>query len=317
MKKLLLFLMCISPLISDSAPTGKIEWNKIRHWAGEGDNKAALIVQFSGCDKAYVWGYRWTGATVATGEKMVRDIAAASSDLDVLVQYTGPMGSTVDGIGYSNNHSVLPTLHYDYENAITDGNISFGFMVPNTGMRQTSAPGGEASVLADEAIKNAAVTHIIEHPLNARDYGYAAYDYDYWMSGSTSSDCLWQAGWYKGYWSYWTGDSDLATLGYSGLGMTSVELADGDVHAWAYMSLDGDVDATSGATPGWGSLDYDHFLSPASVTEIVAPDSNMPVTVYNGSGAVVGVLDKVQLKNLVPGFYIVRQGGKSYKVVVK
>lgn len=48
----------------------------ILNWSGEGENQAALVVQWNmnGEENALVWGYRWSGE--ATGEKMVKDIAA-------------------------------------------------------------------------------------------------------------------------------------------------------------------------------------------------------------------------------------------------
>ena len=318
MKKTLFPFLLFLPLVSGSTPDNAVEWSRIRHWAGNGDNKAALIIQFSNCDRAFVWGYKWNTGDQVTGEQMLRTIAAESTDLDALVQYTGWMGSTVNGIGYSRDHTVLPTVTYNFENAIDDPNISFGFFVPNTGMGQTSAPGSEAPGLIDEAIHRASQTHIIEHPLNARDFGYAAYDYDHWTTSSTDEkEIRWQAGWYNGFWSYWTGTADISTLGYSGLGMSSVTLSDGDVHGWAYMNTDGSADASSGATVVWHTLDYDHFLDPSSVTEIIAPDQSFPAIVRNGAGMLIGVLDRDQLRNLCPGFYIITQGDKTHKVIIR
>ncbi len=79
----------------------KVDFSKIVHWAGSGENRAALVVQFNDGkeDVAYVWGYRWNGT--ASGEDMLREVAACSSALSALVQYTGSMGSTLDGIGLS------------------------------------------------------------------------------------------------------------------------------------------------------------------------------------------------------------------------
>ena len=79
----------------------KVDFNKIVHWAGTGENRAALVIQFNDGkeDVAYVWGYRWNGT--ASGEDMLREVAACSSSLSALVQYTGSMGSTLDGTGLS------------------------------------------------------------------------------------------------------------------------------------------------------------------------------------------------------------------------
>lgn len=67
-----------------------VDFDRIVHWAGEGEKRAALIIQFND-DKAngeaYVWGYRWNGS--ASGEDMLRAIARASRCLTPLIQYTG------------------------------------------------------------------------------------------------------------------------------------------------------------------------------------------------------------------------------------
>ena len=46
-----------------------------------------------------VWGYKWDGE--ASGHDMIVAIAKADPRLVLLTQYTGPMGYTIDGIGYS------------------------------------------------------------------------------------------------------------------------------------------------------------------------------------------------------------------------
>lgn len=55
-----------------SANAFVIDWNKIVHWAGSGNNKAALVVQFAdnGPEEAYVWGYRWNDGQTPSGEDM-------------------------------------------------------------------------------------------------------------------------------------------------------------------------------------------------------------------------------------------------------
>lgn len=151
----------------------------------EGDNESALIVQFDEPEEtnpgAIVWGYRWPKGEERTSDEMIRAIARESSDLVILVQYTGGMGSTLDGIGYSPDiNATLEGVWFDYDSAVDDGNISFGYIFPNTGMGQTSAPGDQARDLSYDAIAAAAESHVIEHPLNAHEYGYPAYDYDHW-----------------------------------------------------------------------------------------------------------------------------------------
>ena len=189
----------------------KVDFQSIRHWAGTGDKKAALIIQFNdGKDEVgYVWGYRWDGT--ASGEDMVRAVARASRSLTALVQYTGSMGSTLDGVGLSQDRVHLSHLEYDFQSAAVEGQVSFGYFEPNTMMGQTTAPGNSTPQLIQNAIEASRTTGIIEHPLNARRYGYPAYDYDFWKLSQDyreDPELHWQAGWYDGYWSYWLCDTD-------------------------------------------------------------------------------------------------------------
>lgn len=219
----------------------KVDFDKIVHWAGTGENRAALVIQFNDDkdDVAYVWGYRWNGT--ASGEDMLREVAACSSSLSALVQYTGSMGSTLDGIGISANRKLLDHLEYDFQSAAIDGQVSFGYFEPNSLMGQTSAPGNETPQLVKTAIEASKTKGIIEHPLNARRYGYPAYDYDFWLLSANHKedpDLHWQAGWYNGYWSYWIGSEgqELSDASYSGLGMSSAQLTPGSVNLWNYAS---------------------------------------------------------------------------------
>lgn len=192
MKKLLLNTTLIACAVGLPAVicAEVLDFSKIVHWTGEGDNESALIVQFDEPEEtnpgAIVWGYRWPKGEERTSDEMIRAIARESSDLVILVQYTGGMGSTLDGIGYSPDiNATLEGVWFDYDSAVDDGNISFGYIFPNTGMGQTSAPGDQARDLSYDAIAAAAESHVIEHPLNAHEYGYPAYDYDHWKLDRT------------------------------------------------------------------------------------------------------------------------------------
>lgn len=239
MKKQLLTTMLL--FVSTGAVMAeKVDFGKIVHWAGTGENQAALVVQFNDGkdDVAYVWGYRWNGT--ASGEDMLREVAAYSSSLSALVQYTGSMGSTLDGIGLSASRKLLDHLEYDFRSAAIDGQVSFGYFEPNTMMGQITAPGNDTPQMVRTAIEASKTKGIIEHPLNARRYGYPAYDYDFWqLNGDYMDDpeLHWQAGWYDGYWSYWIGTEgqELADASYSGLGMSSAQLTPGSVNLWNYV----------------------------------------------------------------------------------
>lgn len=237
-QKLLLSILFATATLTAMAGTG-IDFNRIRHWAGSGQNSAALVIQFNDGkdDRAYVWGYRWDGD--ASGEDMIRAVAAASGCLTILVQNTGSMGYTLDGVGLGKGREYLDHLEYDFQKAAIEGQVSFNYFEPNTLMGQTSAPGNDTPAMVQAAIDDARTTGVIEHPLNARRYGYPAYDYDFWQlsDGQRDNNGLhWQAGWYDGYWSYWIGKEGqtMEDMAYSGLGMSSAQIESGSVNMWNF-----------------------------------------------------------------------------------
>lgn len=249
MKKTLLTFVTTLPLLLSAntavAQDGWVDWDRIQYWAGDpdGEKKCALVIDFQDdqSSEALVWGYRWNGT--ATGEDLVRAVASQSSVLTVMIQYTGTMGSTLNGIGISPNRENLDYVYYDFDRAALAGEVSFGYFSPNATMGQETAPGNDALTMCQDAIERAKTSGIIEHPLNAFVYGYPAYDYDYWKledGYDHSYEYRWRSGWYEGYWSYWHGPNDYDYMGYSGLGMSSVVLQDGYVQAWKYISFNGD-----------------------------------------------------------------------------
>lgn len=316
------FLFAFITAFHISAET--VDWDKIEYWSGSGTNKAALIIQFQTPEGqtnpgTIIWGYRWDSRETPTGEDMIRAIAAGSRDLLVLTQFTGGLGSTIGGLGFAKNADELAdNLHFDFEHAASDARISFGYFTPNTGMSQTSAPGNSTMDLVAEALEKAKVTHIIDHPLNQSEFGYPAYDYDWWQLnsnyGTDSGMLYWNAGWYRCYWSYWIGEADLGTMSYSGLGMSSVTLNDGDVHGWKNITIDEDdmnsdffgyLDANS----NWRSLNYKHTVPTSSVIE-TETDSDLPAELYRIDGTKVN-------GDPVPGLYIRKQGNKVSKIFIK
>lgn len=255
-----------------------VEWDLIEHWAGDpnGEKKCAFVVDFQDgkSNQALVWGYRWNGQ--ASGEDLIRAVAAQSSILTAMIQYTGTMGSTLNALGVSPQREELDYLLYDFTMASVSSYISFGYYDPNFTMGQESAPGFEAEDMCYEAIERGKETGIIEHPLNAFIYGYPAYDYDFWqLDASLAKEYShrWKSGWYDGYWSYWHGPNDYDFMSYSGLGMSSTQLVDGGVQAWKYTPLNGGEGF--GATGGEMAyeLNYDMGDWGEEMHEEVAPSS--------------------------------------------
>lgn len=302
-KELLSLAIVLSALTAMAHP---IDFDKIRDWTGTGPNRAALVIQFDTGSKSnpgtLVWGYRWENGETPNGVELISAIAENSDRLRILIQMTGDMGYTLDGVGYSDwNKELLDALDYDLDGAAADSRISFGFFEPNTFMKQTSAPGADAIDFVMEAIEEAKTTHVIQHPLNYNEYGYPAYDYDWWKMNDESAG-IWNSGWYDGYWSYWTGtEGDLANLGYSALGMSSVYLKDGDVHGWMYWSF-------TSEDPEWRTPVYVGDIS-TSVPEISDDDDS--VTEYYS-------LDGIRLSAPpAAGVYIERTGSRVSKRIAK
>lgn len=330
-KRLLLFLLTavFSFTYVNAQADTRLDWDRASRWniIGSGANKAALIVQFGEndlTDHAYVWIYRWDtpeeeydaeGKPTVSGETMIRAIAGGSYDLDILTQYTGAMGSTLCGIGVSYLHSVLDYIEYDFKGAREDSKVTFNYFAA-TG-NQTSAPGNYTPDICKEAIAAARMNHVIDHPLNARVYGVPAYDYDHWGSDDLATfsidDNYWQAGWYDGYWSYWTGTENLRRLSFSGLGMSNVPLTDGAVHAWIFTPLYRNESMTGDVATGAQlsqPLDYEHFdfSEVSGVTDI----SITKVT------PVYYTLDGIQVEQPTKaGIYIERRDNSVRKILIK
>lgn len=345
MKKIGITLACVA-LTAALAQAIVLDWEKIVYWTGSGPNKAALVVQFAdkGPNEAYVWGFRWEDgqypAGAPTGEDMARAIAANSPDLILFTQYTGSLGSTVCGFGYYNpdGFPLSESLSYDFEGASNDKRVSFNYFTPNELMHQTSAPGNDTPNLCADAIAVSADSHIIEHPINFKVYGYPAYDYDWWKSSADyeTSGQRWNAGWYDGYWSYWTGGTDSDELSYSGVGYSSRKLSDGEVDGWKYALLDGpvtfaprkagaqnrvrqQVDGETGASEQWHPLNYSHTRDGVGVETAVATPQAAVAEIYTMQGVRVRSVKADALAEAIDalpsGVYVVKQGAKSTKLI--
>ena len=301
MRKHLLFsVIQMSALTAIAQP---IDFSQINDWTGTGPNRAALVIQFNTGEAqanpgALVWGYRWEDGATPNGVDLVKAVAGSSERLRILIQMTGDMGYTLDGVGYcAPGRELLHAMTYDLDGAAEDPRISFGFYEPNTYMGQTSAPGAEAADFVAEAILDALDTHVILHPIDYTEYGYPAYDYDWWDIDDYAAG-IWNSGWYDGYWSYWTGqEGELEHLGYSGLGMSSVYLKDGDMHGWKYISFSED-------DPDW--LHPVYVGGTTSSACIPASDDDTAAEYYSPSG----------LRLAAPpatGLYLERRGGRTVK----
>lgn len=242
----------------------QFSFDDIQFWVGSGSNRAALVIEWHDGTQpdAMVWGYKWDGE--ASGHDMIVAIAKSDPRLVLLTQYTGWMGYTISGIGYSEN---TMNIQYDLEEAKVYPRNAFDFDLPieNTLLGQTSVPEHPAEDVAT-AIREGLQTGVIYHPLNAEVYGYPSYDYDSWTCDNATH---WEAGWYEGYWSYFVREGQ-TSFSYSGLGATSRKLVDGSWDAWSW---NGDMNTMEGTAPG------DHFIAATPIDDPEPdPDPDVPVT---------------------------------------
>ncbi|MGN0224354.1 MAG: leucine-rich repeat protein [Muribaculaceae bacterium] len=189
---------------ADMPGDGDFTFDMIESWTGEGENRAALVIQWNadGETTALVFGYRWDGQ--ATGADMMRAVTEANPRLYSLMQYTNvssptdPLGGyTICGIGWDADN--------DGEISISDG----------------------TDVYSND-------TGWFKHP---RGYdpvsgGSIDYDYDDWFS--LDEDDFWGAGWYLSYWSYWVKSSQEAQFSYSSWGASGRVLTDGCWDGWNF-----------------------------------------------------------------------------------
>lgn len=189
-----------------AVPEGEFTFDMIEFWSGEGENRAALVIQWNDPieTNALVFGYRWDG--IATGADMVRAVVADHPQLYGLIQYTNVSSPTDPDGGYTING-----FGWDHD---SDGDI---------GLKDTK----ENQVYRSE-------NGLFIHP---RGYdpdkgGSSDYDYDDWES--VDEDDFWGAGWYVSYWSYWVRGSRDDSFGYSSWGASGRVLEDGCWDGWNF-----------------------------------------------------------------------------------
>ena len=146
------FSQVSSPTTRRSAGYTPVDFDAIKYWVGNDtcSNKAALVVKFNdgkGGVNALVWGYRWAAGTSATGEQMIRAIAANDPDFYLFTQRTN-LGSTVCGLGLNRENDVMGSLSFGLLSAMNDTtHINFRYYSwqnpPKLSLGQTSYPGNK------------------------------------------------------------------------------------------------------------------------------------------------------------------------------
>ena len=86
--------------ISALSAESDFSFKDIEFWVGEGENEAALVVQWNDDREtsALVWGYRWDGD--AYGDDLVKAVAEADPRFYALLGGPTSMGYTIAGMGY-------------------------------------------------------------------------------------------------------------------------------------------------------------------------------------------------------------------------
>ncbi|MFB9120105.1 DUF5074 domain-containing protein [Bergeyella porcorum] len=99
----------------------------ITYWVGEGENKAAFVVQWNDTQNpsALVWGFRWNGE--ATGVDMLKAIAKADARFYSLIYGGTQYGDAIGGLGFDTDNIGSVGLYKDgnltYPKYPTDGII--------------------------------------------------------------------------------------------------------------------------------------------------------------------------------------------------
>lgn len=108
-------LLVVLPAAVQAGPVTSLD--DVDVWVGTGSNRAAFVVDWrTGTGtSSFVWGYRWDGT--ATGEDMLRALAASDTGLYGTVGYFGPgLGYALFGIGFDlnrdGNFGVTPPLTF-------------------------------------------------------------------------------------------------------------------------------------------------------------------------------------------------------------
>jgi hypothetical protein len=207
-------------------PTDSIKFSDVLCWAGYPDptrpiDSAVLIVKWTDQkaldrgDSILIWGYRWNPinssgyAVTKYTIDMIRAVANADCRFSALLQNTSNGDFVVGGFGYNFKEDGRVPLQFYLEKAAADTLVRFNYTgSPNCAYEQGAIP-YEVKTQVAEAIQRSTGgtggtgTGIVRHPFDA-DYGYPAYDFDYWALLNDEEAYEWQSGWYhNGYWGFY------------------------------------------------------------------------------------------------------------------
>ena len=129
-------------------------FDSIDFWVGDGENRAAIVLTWHDTDKTVpdnmVWGYRWSAdVDTISGLSLFESVMKADPRLVGLVQYTGSMGYTINGIGYCEPRATSMQISFQLDSA--KAHVSYTY--PDN-----------AATLARTAINQGKSSGVIYHP---------------------------------------------------------------------------------------------------------------------------------------------------------
>lgn len=293
-----------------------LEWDRIANWTGQGENAAAIGIQFNDgiADCIYVYGYRWDGDLAPTCREVMNAVCTNNNSLCLLEQRTSraETGYHLGGIGFGAGNSALHSLRFDFEGALNDALIGFNYFALDPA-GNLIGPGDAMTGMCGDAISEALDgSHVVRHPVDAATYGVASYDYDHWIVDGITSHLHWNAGWNIGNWVMWTGTNEISLMTYAGMGYASHRVKPGEFIVWNFNRHDNyptdrdQVDGYSGATRPARILSY---VPAEKTTEIREKERDIhEYTIYTLDGHKVGRIS-------TPGLYVIKPAGMKSRLM--
>ena len=130
-------------------------FDSIDFWVGDGENRAAIVLTWHDTDKTVpdnmVWGYRWSAdVDTISGLSLFESVMKADPRLVGLVQYTGSMGYTINGIGYCEPRATSMQISFQLDSA--KAHVSYTYpdnaaTLARTAINQGKSSGDRKSVV--------------------------------------------------------------------------------------------------------------------------------------------------------------------------
>lgn len=133
---ILMALVCAATMVAQNnvkvtaAPgnAGEFTFANIENWSGEGANRAALAIKWTGSEYTWVFGYKFDGDS-KTGADMIMEIVANNDNFHALASGT-TYGLTVGGFGYDADGDGFTLL--DKNGETVNPNEAGMYMISNT-----------------------------------------------------------------------------------------------------------------------------------------------------------------------------------------